>query len=148
LFNLATNRWETVPWPSPHPAPNSPTQYGSDDNSTWGVIDPIGDALYRYFWNGSWGATLEKLDLASNTWTFRQLGEKTATQPYDDTLRNSLGNRAQPALDVKGRALYFVNLTNRLYRVRLDVPDHRGEWLSQAPAPCLRPDDTSQELYM
>ena len=145
LFNLTTNRWEAVPWPAPHPN----GQYGGDENSSWGIIDPVGDSLYRYFWNGNWGATLEKLDLAANTWTIRQLGEKTASQAYDDAIRNAYATRAQPALDIRGRSLYFSTLDNRLFRVRLDVPDHRGEWVGKAaPAACVPPGDASQEVYL
>ena len=40
--------------------------------------------------------------------------------------------------------------SNNLFRLRLDIPGHAGEWPtnSQAPPQCVALDDTSQEAYL
>src|SRR5262249_30707290 len=103
---------------------------------------------YTINWNGDWGAALVKLDIAANEWTRRNLGQKTATAPYDDDLRNAYASHAQSALDSDGQMLYSMTLKNRLFRIKLGDPNHMGEWVGDAPKECILLDDSAQELYM
>jgi hypothetical protein len=147
LFDLAANTWGPVPWPPPNPTEPPDQQYWNDLGMTWSVYDPTSDSIYGYNW-GPWGATFLTLNIPTGVWTRRYLGEQTPTQPYDDAMRNSHAERSQSVIDVQGRMMYFMpGFSNRMFRVRLDVPDHRGEWVSTAPPQCLGRDTDSMERY-
>src|SRR5262249_14944548 len=138
VFNPDTLLWENPPWPAP---PGG--MYGGDNNSGWGVYDPKSDSVYRYFWDGAWGANVQILNLATNTWTNVLLGcsggiATNCSGGIDSKLRNSFANRSQAAIDVQGRAIYWTTPSNALLRLRLDRSGHAGEWAPNAQAASQR----------
>ena len=148
-FNFSTGLWQTPAFPAP------PTGYGGDNNSSWGIYDAASDSFYRYYWDGAWGGNVQILSLATNTWSNVMLGcfggiATNCSGGIDSNLRNSFANRSQAALDAQGRAIYWITPTNALFRLRLDVPGHAGEWPpnAQAPAACLVMDGLDQEAYL
>jgi len=149
-FNLATDQWEAVPFPPPHPewvGAWAGNQYGSDGNSTWGVYDPTSDSLLTYFWDGNRGAYMERLYLSTGKWTNTAVGYGFLR--VDNDLQTSYAHRSQIALDEQGRAVYISTPRNRLFRYKLDVRNS-GEAVptSHAPKQCVTPNDSSQEIYM
>ena len=104
-FSFATRQFSGPTLPLP------PGGWGGDIGASFGLYDPVADELIRVR-NG--GPTLERLNLATLTWRTQRLWLSTTWNPNP--------NRAQPVLDVQGRALYWVDAYGTppsLIRVRL-----------------------------
>jgi hypothetical protein len=143
IFDFATNTWSLPPWPAP------PKRYGGDDSSTFGVYDPVSDQVIRYRYDGS--GTLEMLSLTTNTWQVVRLGSVLPSRTTDQAaLAQSYAYRSQLAIDVTGRAVYWVAPFKRqLQRFRLDQPaGYTGEVVAAMPADWRSSIDSSQEIYM
>jgi hypothetical protein len=100
-FNLQSNAWNFPTWPYPEEL-----GYGGDQGSNWGVYDPQKDMVVRLFWDGAWGNNLQRLHLATNTWSRLKLGGGATTEGH--RIRNTWATTSQPALDVQGRSVYAV----------------------------------------
>jgi hypothetical protein len=100
VFNLATNSWNPPTWPFP------PDGYGGDQVTNFGLYDPLRDTVVRFFWSGATGNNLQKLNLATNTWSLRRLGDASSTDSR--RIANTFATLSQPALDVQGRSVYVV----------------------------------------
>jgi hypothetical protein len=136
IFDLATNTWQEADWPKP------PRGYGGDNASTFGIYDPAADAVIRYRYDGGWGGNMEVLSLESKTWKRVRLGEN----PRDRDIQASYAWRSQLALDVKGRAVYFVGRNGKLFRYLVD--QERGETVADLPPEWRMPPNDAQEIYM
>jgi hypothetical protein len=79
------------------PAP--PGGWGGDGGASYGVADPIADEYLRV----RNGPTLERLNLGSKRWNAQRL---TTGNPS----WNPIPNRAQTVIDVKGRAVYWLDV--------------------------------------
>jgi hypothetical protein len=120
IFSLATNAWAPPTWQFP-----SELGYGGDSQANWGVYDPQRDMVVRFFWDGAWGNNLQRLHLATGTWSRFKLGSGLT----DITrIRNTYSTNSQPALDVQGRSIYAVApstvsgiLEGRLLKVNVDT---------------------------
>src|SRR5574337_893553 len=79
-FNPVTKKWTLVdstkpapyniPWPPPQGVPG-------DSNAKHGVYDPTTDSIYRFSWDGAWGAIVQSLHLANppaSKWDWIGLG--------------------------------------------------------------------------
>jgi hypothetical protein len=113
VFDFATNRWSVPAFPAPSAG------YGGDAGSSYAVYDPVTDSVYRFRYNGyGWGNTVEILNLATNTWSTRSLGAS------DSKVRSTDPDRDQPAIDVTGRAIYFISRTERsVYKYSIATKD-------------------------
>ena len=121
--------------------PPSPYFWGGDSNCNFGVYDPITDSMWRFFWDGNWGNSLQQVPCydSSSTGTpptavLYNVGTGNAVGSFlRGYLRNTDPHSRQPALDVQGRDLYCLGqsasalLTSSddgwgLIRVNLNTP--------------------------
>ena len=78
--------------------PPPPSGWGGDTGASYGLVDPVGDEYVRV----RNGPTLERLNLGKKTWSVQRLSNGNPNW-------NPVPNRAQPVIDVKGRALYWLD---------------------------------------
>jgi len=111
VFDFATNRWSLPAFPPPSAG------YGGDLGSSYAVYDPITDSVYRFRYHGyNSGNTVEILNVATKRWSTRSLG--------GSKVRSTDPNRDQPAIDVTGRAIYFLSRTERsVYKYSITAKD-------------------------
>jgi len=122
LFNPETRAWERPPFAPP------PSGYGGDNNASFGVYDPVTDALYRLYYEGGWGCNMDILYLGSNAWERIYLGR----QPFSQDLRNANCVRDMMAIDVEKRNIYAINLGPTTFLLRYAIDEKRAY---QEPAP-------------
>ncbi len=111
IYDFAAGKWLRPTWPEP------PGGYGGDLGGSFGVFDPVTDAVYRFRKTG-WGNTMEILHRATNTWEQIQLGGE------NDELRSTNANRDQSAIDARGRSIYAISWRLRAL-TRYSIPDRR-----------------------
>jgi hypothetical protein len=99
LFNFQTNTWSL---PSYGPPPNG---YGGDEGGSFGVYDPVTDAVYRFRRMGYNG--MEILFRGRNTWEQIPLGGSGSG------IGETNANRDQSAVDVQGRSIYVISWRTR-----------------------------------
>ncbi len=124
LFNLTSNAWAPPTWPYP-----DELGYGGDQQTNWGAYDPQKDMVVRFYWDGAHGNNLQRLHLATNTWSRFKLPQGTGgTTTERSRIRNTYATTSQPALDVQGRSIYVVAKSTmssqvewRLLRVNVDT---------------------------
>lgn len=90
LFDFGTSIWKLPPYGPP------PKGYGGDTGASYGVYDPVTDAVYR-FRNRDDGI-MEVLYRKTNSWEQNPLG-----------IPRTSPNRDQSAIDVKGRNIYAIS---------------------------------------
>jgi hypothetical protein len=139
-FDFGTNTWRQAGWKRP------PGGWGGDNGATWGVYDPVSDALLRYRWDGSWGSNMEGLDLKTGEWEQLRLGATAADRRHDGALRESWAVRSQLALDSRGRAVYFVAPGKRAL-IRYVIARRSAEVAGTLPPEWRPPTGTDQEVY-
>jgi hypothetical protein len=124
IFNLVSNAWAPPTWPYP-----AELGYGGDQQTNWGAYDPQRDMVVRFYWDGAHGNNLQRLHLATNTWSRLKLPQGTGgTTTERARIRNTYATTSQPALDVQGRSIYVVARSTmnsqvewRLLRVNVDT---------------------------
>jgi hypothetical protein len=104
-FDFTTSKWSAATWSPPSGG------YGGDCcGVSYASYDPGTDAVYRFRYNSG---TIEKLSLANNRWTSRSFSG----------LEQGEFNRAQSAVDIRGRFLYVIDAKGkRLVKYSLDRP--------------------------
>jgi hypothetical protein len=105
IFNLTSNAWAFPTWPFP-----AELGYGGDQHSNFGAYDSRSDMVVRFFWDGAWGSNLQRLALATGTWSRFKLGDGTSLERR--RVKNTWATTSQPALDVQGRAAYVIAKSN------------------------------------
>lgn len=126
IFDFSAGRWQPAPWSPP------PGGYGGDEGGSYGVYDPVTDAVYRFRSMGGWGNTMEILYRATNTWEQVRLGSA------QDGIHATNANRDQSAIDVEGRSIYAISWRLRAL-MRYSIPDKRVAETVPMPAPWMPP---------
>lgn len=117
------------------PAP--PGGWGGDTGASYGVVDPIGDEYLRV----RNGPTLERLNLGKKTWNVQKLSNGNPNW-------NPIPNRAQLVIDVKGRALYWLDAWSTP-RALIKINLGNGAIASIAlPAQFAQPAAGDHEVYL
>ncbi len=78
--------------------PPPPSGWGGDGGASFGLYNPTLDEYVRV----RNGPSLERLNLSAKTWTVQNLSNGNSAW-------NPVPNRAQPVIDVKGQAVYWVD---------------------------------------
>jgi hypothetical protein len=123
--------------------PPPPNGWGGDDGAAFGLYDPVADEFVRV----RNGPRMERLNLATRTWRVQELRLTAGWNPVP--------NRAQPVIDVQGRALYWLDTgTRSLIKVSLrpitatSVSQTPAVTAIPLPAAYVVPGDSSQEVYL
>jgi len=125
LFDFGTSTWKRPPYGPP------PKGYGGDLGASYGVYDPVTDAVYRF--RRLNGNTMEVLYRKSNSWEQIQLGAPATL------LDRTNANRDQSAIDVKGRSIYAISWRMRAL-MRYSIPAKRVVETIEMPAKWVPPD--------
>ncbi len=126
LFNFATNTWSLPPY-GPPPGKGG---YGGDEGSSFGVYDPVTDAVYRFRRVGN--TSMEILDRATNSWEQIPLGTEGTG------VGETRANRDQPAIDVRGRSIYVISWRMRAL-IRYSIPAKRVIETTPMPPKWIEP---------
>jgi hypothetical protein len=119
------------------PAP--PGGWGGDLGASYGVYDPVADELVRV--RNTVG--LERLNLTTGAWRVQRLAKA------GDPGWNPVPNRAQPVIDVTGRALYWIDAwgSTSPTLVKVNLTDASVTTLP-LPSQYKRPASGDQEVYL
>lgn len=103
-FNFATNQWAVGTWPTPVHG------YGGDLHNHFGVLDPVTDAVYRFFYTGSINMQIVPLNGA----------------PAELIKLPGLGDMSndQSTIDAQGRAIYAISRSLKAI-VKYSIPDKK-----------------------
>ena len=103
VFDPAAKKWSAPSFPPPDPKlPGG--GYGGDNFGKFGVYDPVTDSLFRVS-PTAWGGAMAILDLGKNRWSTKPFGHPDPNSP----LRELHAEWEQAAIDVQGRAIYFIS---------------------------------------
>jgi hypothetical protein len=129
--------------------PPPPSGWGGDTSAAFSTYDPVNDELVRV----RNGPTLERLNLATQTWRTKNLGLTPTWNPVP--------NRAQIVIDAAGRAVYWLDAFGDAGGVAGGVTTPpRGPALIKVslidgtvtpillPSSYVPPGDGSQEVYL
>ena len=107
VFDFGSNTWSLPPYGPP------PKGYGGDEGGSFGVYDPVTDAVYRF--RRLNGNKMEVLYRKTNGWEQIPLGASGTT------LDRTNANRDQSAIDVEGRNIYAISWRMRAL-MRYSIP--------------------------
>ncbi|HSE06905.1 MAG TPA: hypothetical protein VLK35_22350 [Methylomirabilota bacterium] len=110
VFDFTSNTWSLPPYGPP------PKGYGGDQGASYGVYDPVTDAVYRF--RRMSANTMEILYRKTNEWEQVPLGASGST------LHRTNANRDQSAIDVEGRSIYAISWRMRAL-MRYSIPAKR-----------------------
>ncbi|MGH7397282.1 MAG: hypothetical protein ACRELW_07080, partial [Candidatus Rokuibacteriota bacterium] len=119
LFDFGTNTWKLPPYGPP------PKGYGGDIGASFGVYDPVTDAVYRF--RNHHGGVMEVLYRKTNQWEQTPLG-----------IPRTNANRDQSAIDVKGRNIYAISRRMRAL-MRYSISAKRVVETVEMPAKWIPP---------
>ena len=137
-FDPRARKWSPPAFPGPDPSLHG-GGYGGDNYGKFGVYDPVTDRLFRVTTSG-WGGTMGILDLATNAWSQAPFGHPDTNSP----LREIHAEWEQAAIDVQGRAIYFISPygifqnqpSDPIYKklIRFSIDTNTVEVVSDLPA--------------
>jgi hypothetical protein len=132
IFDFSTNKWRLPSWGPP------PDGYGGDLGSSFGVYDPVSDAVYRFRWQGR--TVIEVLSLQTNRWDVGGVG--SAFEGTD-------ASRDQSVIDVQGRSIYVISRPLRAL-IRYSIPKRRVAEVIALPREARPPEGTEDgwETYL